>query len=54
MVRYLTMIVTTVRPEVYPPKAAPEATRVSKDERERQFLAKAPIFVLIVNGGLFC
>jgi hypothetical protein len=29
----LAMIGTSVRPEVYPPSAAPEATRVSKDER---------------------
>jgi len=35
----LTMIGRPVRPEVYPPSAAPEATRVSKDERgERDLL----------------
>ncbi|MFH1124983.1 MAG: hypothetical protein V1758_15110 [Pseudomonadota bacterium] len=33
MVRYLTMTGNTVRPEVYPPTAAPKATRVSKDEQ---------------------
>ncbi|MFH1124145.1 MAG: hypothetical protein V1758_10865 [Pseudomonadota bacterium] len=36
---YLTMIGKTVRPEVYPPTAAPKATRVSKDEQgEGDFL----------------
>jgi hypothetical protein len=34
MVRYLTMIGKYVHPEVYPPSAAPEATRVSKDEQK--------------------
>jgi hypothetical protein len=33
-VRYLTASGIVVRPEVYPPSAAPEATRVSKDERK--------------------
>jgi hypothetical protein len=35
----LTMIGITVRPEVYPPSAAPEATRGSKDDRgQRDFI----------------
>jgi hypothetical protein len=45
MVRYLTMTGITVRPEVYPPAAAPEATRVSKDERRAGFFVTACIVI---------